>query len=81
MNISISNRTHKKIKAITEFTSMISINYSNKIINKIYSTIDSIKLFPYIGRYVPELSNKRSCFLKFTKKNYLIFLIKFLCKT
>ena len=58
MNILISNRAHNHIKNIAEFSSKISANYSNRIIQNIYSTIYSIKDAPYIGRYVPELSNK-----------------------
>jgi plasmid stabilization system protein ParE len=71
---------------IIEFTSKISINYSNKIINDIYSTIDSIKNSPYIGRYVPELTDKnyreRICgnyrIIYFIKKN-TIFIRYIIC--
>ena len=62
MEISISNRAQSNIENITEFTLKISTNYSNRVINKIYSTIYStiysIKDAPYIGRYVPEISDK-----------------------
>lgn len=58
MNISISNKAHSNMRNITKFTVKFSANYSNKIIHEIYSTIDSIKDAPYIGRYVPELSDK-----------------------
>ncbi len=58
IEILISNRAQNNIENITEFTLKISPNYANKVINKIYSTIDSIKNTPYIGRYVPELNDK-----------------------
>ena len=58
MEISISNRAQSNIENITEFTLKISTNYANRVVNEIYSTIDSIKSFPYIGRYVPELLDK-----------------------
>lgn len=58
MNISISNRAYSNMRSITKFTAKISTNYSNKVIHEIYSTIASIKEAPYIGRYVPELSDK-----------------------
>lgn len=58
MNISISNKAYNNMRSITKFSAKISTNYSNKVIQKIYSTINSIKDAPYIGRYVPELSNK-----------------------
>lgn len=58
MNISISNRFYNNMRSIAKFSAKISTNYSNKVIRDIYSTIDSIKHAPYIGRYVPELSNK-----------------------
>ena len=58
MNISISNRVYSNMRSITKFSAKISTNYSNKVIRDIYATIDSIKDAPYIGRYVPELSDK-----------------------
>lgn len=58
MEISISNRAQSNIENITEFTLKISTNYANRVVNEIYSTIYSIKNAPYIGRYVPEISDK-----------------------
>lgn len=58
MEISISNRAQSNIENITEFTLKISTNYANRVINEIYSTIYSIKDAPYIGRYVPKISDK-----------------------
>ena len=58
MDILISNKAYSNMRNIAKFTSKISANYANKVINKIYSTIDSIKVTPYIGRYVPELLDK-----------------------
>lgn len=58
MEISLSNRAQSNIENIAEFSLKISTNYANRIVNEIYSTIDSIKNSPYIGRYVPELSDK-----------------------
>lgn len=58
MEISISNRAQSNIENITEFTLKISTNYANRVINGIYSTIYSIQDAPYIGRYVPEISDK-----------------------
>ena len=58
MEISISSRAQTNIENIAEFSLKISTNYANKVITEIYSTIDSIQDNPYIGRYVPELSDK-----------------------
>ena len=58
MEISISNRAQSNIENIAEFSLKISTKYANKVVNEIYSTIDSIQDAPYIGRYVPELSDK-----------------------
>lgn len=58
MKISISSRAQTNIENIAEFSLNISTNYANKVITEIYSTIDSIQDTPYIGRYVPELSDK-----------------------
>ncbi len=59
MEISISSRAQTNIENIVEFSLKISTNYANKVITEIYSTIDSIQDDPYIGRYVPELSDKQ----------------------
>lgn len=58
MNISISNKAYNNMQNITKFTAKISTNYSNRVMLDIYDTIDPIKDTPYIGRYVPELSDK-----------------------
>lgn len=58
MIISISNKAYNNMRNITKFSSKMSTNYSNKVIRNIYSTIDSIQDAPYIGRYVPEISDK-----------------------
>ena len=58
MNISISNEIHHNIRNITKYTLNISTNYANRVVQKIYSTFDSIKYLPHAGRYVPELSDK-----------------------
>lgn len=58
MNISISNKAYNNMQNIIKFTAKISTNYSNRVMLDIYDTIDSIKDTPYIGRYVPELSDK-----------------------
>ena len=59
MEISISSRAQTNIENIAEFSLKISTNYANTVITEIYSKIDSIQDDPYIGRYVPELSDKQ----------------------
>ena len=59
MEISLSNRAQNNIENIAKFSLKISTNYANKIVNRIYSTINSIKISPYAGRYVPELLDKQ----------------------
>ena len=58
MEISISDRAQDNIENIAEFSLKISTNYANRVICEIYSTIDSIKDAPYVGRFVPEISDK-----------------------
>ena len=107
MQIIISDDVKSAITDIFDYSYNISANYASRIVNKIYDTIYDLQDSPYIGRYVPELSDKqyreRICenielfimfqkqiiqfmldtyfaqdkilihFLKFMKKNYLIF--------
>lgn len=58
MKIIISSRVKDNIKDIHKYLSKYSMKNANKTIENIYLTIDSIKDYPYIGRYVLELSNK-----------------------
>lgn len=58
MNISISNKAHNHLRSIVEFSSKISINYSNRVVQNIYTSIYKLKDYPYIGRFVPELQDK-----------------------
>lgn len=58
MQISMSINAYNNITDIINYTSKISTNYANKIVNNIYSKINLLKFSPYIGRYVPELSYK-----------------------
>lgn len=58
MTISISNKAYNNLRKIAKYLSKISRNYANKIIHNIYSAIESIKNYPHIGRFVPELQNK-----------------------
>lgn len=57
MQISMSNNVYNNIRSIIKFTSKISDNYSNRVVNNIYATIEELKNAPYTGRYVPELKN------------------------
>lgn len=58
MQISMSDSIYENISDIFKFTSAISDKYSNKVFSNISSSISLLKNFPYIGRYVPEISNK-----------------------
>lgn len=58
MNIIITNRARTNIDNIYNYIARDSITYANKTINNIYSIIQELKFFPYLGRYVPEISNK-----------------------
>ena len=114
MQIIISDDAKSAITDIYDYSYNISSNYASRIVNQIYDAIYDLQDSPYIGRYVPELSDKqfreRICenielfiiftekiiqflydtyfaegkiliyFLKFMKKNYLIFLINYLFK-
>lgn len=57
MIILISESAHENINSIVEFTSNISTSYANRIVNAIYSSINSLEFSPYSGRYVPEIMN------------------------
>ena len=58
MKIQITDNAKSDIKNIFNYSHNISSNYARKIIKKIYGEITSLQHSPYIGRYVPELSDK-----------------------
>ena len=47
------------ITDIYNYSYNISSNYANRIVNKIYDTIYDLQDSPYIGRNVPEFSDKQ----------------------
>ena len=59
MQIIISDDVKSAITDIFDYSYNISANYVSRIVNKIYDTIYDLQDSPYIGRYVPELSDKQ----------------------
>ena len=59
MQIIISDESKSAITDIFDYSHNISANYASRIINKIYNYIYDLQDSPYIGRYVPELSDKQ----------------------
>lgn len=70
MKVLISARTLVDIDSIYKYSSQFSLVYANKVIKNLYSTIFYLELSPYLGRYVPEISNKN--YLEVFYKNYRI---------
>ena len=58
MQVLMSNEAHEDIDSIYEYISRDSIKYANETSEKIYSRIYELESSPYLGRYVPELSDK-----------------------
>ena len=55
----MSNEAHEDIDSIFEYISRDSIKYANETSENIYSRIYELENAPYLGRYVPELSDKQ----------------------
>ena len=58
MQIIVSDDAKSAITDIYDYPYKISSNYASRIVNKIYDAIYNLQSSPYIGRYVPELSDK-----------------------
>ena len=58
MQIIISDDAKSAITDIFDYSYNISANYASRIVNKIYDTIYDLQDSPYIGRYIPERSDK-----------------------
>lgn len=71
MKVIKSQKAHKDIKNIFEYIAYDSLYYAKKTIDYIYSYINKLEHFPYIGRYIPEFNNKR--YREIIYKKYRIF--------
>lgn len=70
MKVLMSNEAHEDIDSIFEYISRDSIRYANETSKNIYSRIYELGNSPYLGRYVPELLDKR--FREIIYKSYRI---------
>ena len=59
MNLIISNQVKNDIREIYKYVAKNSLKYANETANNIYSRIAELENSPYLGRYVPEISNKQ----------------------
>lgn len=59
MKILISRKVFGAINSIYEYIARDSIKYANITSEKLYINIFYLENFPYMGRYVPEFSNKK----------------------
>ena len=58
MKVIITQRAKHNLLDLFDHNANISINYAVKIDKKIRSYIEELQYFPYIGRYVPEISDR-----------------------
>ena len=70
MQVLMSNEAHQDIDSIFEYISRDSIKYANETLENIYSRIYELESAPYLGRFVPKLSDKH--FRELIYKSYRI---------
>jgi len=70
MQVLMSSKSHEDIASIFEYISRDSIKYANETSENIYSLIYALENAPYVGSYVPELSDNHLRELIY--KNYRI---------
>lgn len=70
MQVLISPRTLEDIDYIYHNSLQYSLKYANKTIDNLYSSIFYLENSPYLGRYVPEITNKK--YLEIFYKSYRI---------
>lgn len=59
MQLIISDEVKNDITEIYNYIANDSLKYANETIKKLYSRIAELKVAPYLGRYVPEISSKQ----------------------
>lgn len=70
MKIIISNEAIDDIREIYRYIKKDSEKYAKLTVNNIYSSIYLLDKMPYIGRYIPEISDDK--FREIIFKNYRI---------
>lgn len=58
MKVIVTQRAKSDLLELFDYNAKTSLNYAIRIDKKIRSYIEDLKEFPYIGRYVPEISHK-----------------------
>lgn len=58
MKVIITNKARKDLLTIFDYNARKSIDYAIRIDKKIRLYVETLKDFPYIGRYVPEILDK-----------------------
>ena len=59
MKVIITQRARSDLLELFDYNSKISLSYASRIDKKIRSYIEELQDFPYIGRYVLEIPDKR----------------------
>ena len=59
MKVIITQRAKNDRLVLFNYNSKISLDYAIRIDKKIRSYINELKHYPYLGRYVPEIPDKR----------------------
>ena len=67
MKIIITDIAHNSIDNLLNYNLNFYVQNTTRIINRIYEYIYNLKYMPYIGRYVPEISDKNFRELIFKK--------------
>ncbi len=70
MKVIVTRRAKNNLLDLFNYNANISLNYAIKIDKKIRSYIEDLQYYPYIGKYVPELSDKQ--YRERTCENYRI---------
>ena len=58
MKVIITQRAKHNLLDLFDYNANISLHYAIRIDKKIRSYIEDLQYYPYIGRYVPEISDK-----------------------
>lgn len=59
MKIVISTNAHNNIYSIFKYISRNPLKYASITSEMLYSRINILEVFPYIGRYIPEFNDKK----------------------
>ena len=75
MKVIMQGLAHESLESLYEYLANYSTKNAIETTEAIYNRIENLKSFPYTGRYIPEIPNKRFRELIYRKTQHSVYRI------